>query len=450
MHYNDYSMKRNFLLLSLFFFFVTSLAWSQDFLSDPSVRVKGVTYLISENRSIRAGLTREPALKKFYDINVGDYFESREELEKKLELVTRNLNTQQIYKDISYEVSYWYEKSFFNPSQLTAHITIAVEDSLSLYLFPFALYDSNLGMVFGGNFSYDNVLGTLTNLSISGYGGTETWQVGGVWESVPLGRLKGDFSLYCQQERTRRVDDDDKTVLEYTNLLLDTFMKIDYPLAYGWKVSFQPQISFPFNYDLVSWDPFYGREEFDTLVPRTSLSIKESLVYANILWEENFRIGLEGSASLEMESYVDEWEPVHSVEGSVSAFYRPLSFLGMGHHVSAFYVFNGIREGAGSYMRGVLDHLMYGEWGVYLNNNVDVRAISLAPVVEIHCYPLIDFGLVCNSSTPYEAYDYRLAAGFGITFFPLFLQSLQLNVEAGYDLFNKGRPEITFKSELFF
>ena len=313
---------------------------------------------------------------------MGDIYSSAEELERTLDNITRKLNSQKIFQEINWEVSYWREDfPLLSRENLGAYITITVKDTLSLYLLPTVMYDSNLGMVYGGSFNYDNVLGTLTNLSLRGYGGTSTWRAGGTWEKVPLELFRGDFSLFCEQVRTQRVDDQDRTVLEYTNLLLDFNVRIDVPLDYGWSISIQPGAYLPFNYELVSWDPGYGRDEFDNLTPQTTGFLKWGGAYSNVYWEENFRRGIGGDVSLTWEGFLDEWKFEKSLDCSFSTFYRPLPFLGLGHHFSAFYVFDGIRDEAGLYIRGVLDHLMYGEWGLFLNNNVDIRAFAIPPVV---------------------------------------------------------------------
>ncbi len=437
-------------LLAGFLILVLTSLFAREEGKENPVRIGEVTFLIAQNEGRRAGITREPALRRFYNLNVGDIYDSAEALERRIDTVTRELNSRQVFKTILYNVQYWKE-DFLTPGEdLTAHITIAVEDSFSLYLLPYVLYDSNLGMVYGGNFVYDNAFGTLTNVNLRGYGGQTSWRGGGMWENVPLGQIKGDLSLFCEQERTRRVDDGDHTVLEYTNLLLDFYLGVEIPLAGNWALTLRPGAYLPFNFDLVSYDPGYGKDEFDSLDPVTFGFLEGGVNYSNVYWEENYRIGLSGELLWTMEGPLNERDVTNSLDGFFSGFYRLLPFLGMGHHLSAFYVFNGTREGAARYMRGVLDHLMYGEWGVFINNNVDFRAFTVPPFLELHAYPLIDGGIVYNSQTPFDAYDARLAAGFGITLFPLFLQSLQLNVEVGFDLMKEGKSEVSFKSELFF
>jgi hypothetical protein len=415
------------------------------------VRVAGIKYLIANQGSRRVGITRESALRKYYRLNVGDVFDSTEDLEKKLESVTQSLNTEKVFKEISYEVSYWKEDTPLMASEnLGAHITIYVEDSASLYLYPTAAYDSNLGTVYGGNLTYNNVLGTLSNLTLKGYGGTDSWEAGGTWENIALGFVRGDASVFCEEVTTKRVDDDDSTVLEYTNLLLDAYFQVDFPVSYNWVLSFRPGVYYYFNYDLVSYDDDYGRDEYDDLSTSTSGFLEYGATYTDYFWEENFRKGIEGELLLTYEGTLSEWDPTISVDGGFSLFYRPVSFLGMAHHVSAFYVVDDIREEAGQYIRGVYDYIMYGEWGIFLNNNIEMRAFTIPPVLEMHGYPLLDMGLVYNEDTTYDSYDFRLTAGFGITLFPLFLQSFQLNIEVGYDLLNDAEAEVSIKSELFF
>lgn len=439
-------------LLSLFTFLLISSLFGQESGGVQEVRVGGINFFIGEEEEQRAGLTREKALRKFFQMKIGDVYESPEKLEKELERITQDLNSQQVFKEISFEVSYWKENlPLFPRESLGAHISIHVEDSFSLYLLPSVTYDSNLGMLYGGNFAYNNAFGTLTNFNLKGYGGTETWKVGGTWENVPIHLFRADLALSCEEVTTRRVDDNDNTVLEYSNLLLDFNMRVDFPIVGGWELLVKPGIYLPFNYELDYYDDDYGRGEFDELATVSTGTFTWGISHTDYFWEENFRVGIESELAMTLEGDLSsDWEPLLSLEAGSSAFYRPLPFLGMGHHVSGFYVVDGIREEAGVYIRGVLDYLMYGEWGIFLNNNIDVRAFTIPPVLELHVYPLFDLGMVYNDNTPYDPYDYRMTAGFGLTLFPLFLQSLQMNIEYGYDLINKGTPELTIKSELFF
>jgi hypothetical protein len=414
------------------------------------VRLGELNFHIARSRDWLAGVTREPALRKYYGMRVGDTYVSPEELESWLEEVTRGLNSRQVFKDISYDIRYWYEENLNQEKILTAHVDISVQDSFSLYLLPFALYDSNLGVLYGGRFAYDNAFGRLTDISLRGYTGETTWRAGGTWENVPLGPIEGNFSLFCNQNRTIRVDDYDNRVLEYTNLRLDFYMAVQVPLIGNWSLSFMPGAYLPFSRNLVYSDPAYGREEFDSLDPVTNGFMEWGILYDSVYWEENFRRGVSGGLRLRTEGPVGEADLSNALDAVMSGFYRPLPYLGLAHHLSFFYIFNGVRNDAARHIRGVLDHLMYGEWGIFLNNNIDVRAFTIPPFLEMHVYPLLDGGFVYNSTTPFEPYDMRLAAGFGITLFPLFLQSLRLNMEVGYDLIKKGESEITIKSELFF
>ena len=438
-------------ILSLFVLLIAAAGlFSQEADYEGPVRLGELIFHIARSREWQAGVTREPALRKYYGLKVGDIFEEPDELEHRLEEVTRSLNSRQVFKDISYDIQYWYEETLGKDRVLTAHVEISVEDSFSLYLLPFALYDSNLGVLYGGRFAYDNAFGSLTDISLQGYAGETTWRAGGTWENIPLGPLEGDFSLFCNQDRIIRVDDYDNPVLEYTNLRLDFYMAAQVPLIGNWSLSFMPGAYLPFSRNLVYFDPSYGREEFDSLEPVTYGFMEWGITYDNVSWEENFRRGVTGEVKLRTEGPLGEADITNSLDGVLSGFYQPLPFLGLGHHLSSFYIFNGIRNDAARHIRGVLDHLMYGEWGLFLNNNIDIRAFRIPPYVEMHVYPFLDGGIVHNSTTPFDPYDRRLAAGFGITLFPLFLQSLRLNMEVGYDLIKEGKSEITLKSELFF
>jgi hypothetical protein len=442
----------------LFILFASPSLFSQDSLISSPVKVGNIEWNIAQRENWKAGITREPALRRYYNISLGSYYESKEKLEALLDITTRDLNAQQIYSEISYEVEY-YEDDILafsstqnerqNPIQI-AHITISVKDAFSLYLLPYVLYDSNLGTVFGGNFSYNNVLGTLTNLDINGYWGMETWKVGGQWENVSLGLMRGDLILFDEFITTKRVDDQDQTVLEYSNMILDFSLVLKFPLGKGFTLSLKPGINLPYNYELISYDPDYGRDEFDNREIITSVSLAGGISYSSVYWEEQFRKGLEGELILTGKGPGSNESIMLACDGSASLFYRTFSFLGLGHNISAFYIFDGNRNNAGRYIRGVLDHLMFGNLGFFLNNNVDFRAFIIPPLVDVHLYPLLDLAYVYNSDTPYDPHDFRMTAGFGLTIYPLFLQSLQLNIEAGFDLKRGSKNEITFKSELFF
>lgn len=422
------------------------------------VLVERIEWNIADRDRWRAGITREPALRKYFDIKEGEFFDSTGKLEQKVALTVKSLNLKNIYKEIDYEITYRDRDEFFDmglPREyggaLLAHITVSVQDSFSLYLLPYYLYDSNLGSIWGGNFKYNNAFGSLTNLQVQGYLGDDNWKIGGVWENVFLGGLRGDVSLFSVQNKVKRVNDRDETVLHYTYSVLDLFLHLEFPLERGFSLSLEPGAYLPFHFRLRSYDPDYGRREFDNLEIITSGYARLGGHYTNLFWEEQFRRGVKGDLLFSAEGPGEDESLTLSLDGSVSLFYRtPLSFVGMGHQLKGFYLFNGLREGAADSIRGILDHLMYGEGGIFLNNNLDIRAFKIPPVLDVHVYPLLDLGYVYNSRTPFDPHDFRMTAGFGIVLFPLFLQSLQLNLEIGYDLDDRSKSELTMQSSLFF
>lgn len=434
-------MRSSFVILFLLF---TLPLFSQEELPVKIVSIQWV--LKNYEEAGGAGFTRETALYRAFRINEGDLYDNDKQLERRLQIGKKELESRQLYKYISVEV-YYVERD----GVLEASVFVYIVDRWNMVIFPRASYDTNLGMQYGGRIQYKNVLGSLVDLDILGYWSKDQWDITTEISNLDLLFFQGNFFYSQHFENVYRYDNEEVLETHFSFQTSEWKIKIDFPITPGLEYYIMPGILVTHSFDIyedftgLTLKDLEGEESF------VAAAFQHGAIYDQIQWDGTMRSGYSLSLDNRFEIPLENEIPQIDLDWSINGYSHLENFMGFSASLSGFRTFNGIRNNAGLKLRGIQDNLVYGEWGLFLNTAVESRSIHLPPVVDIHLQPFLDWGYTVSPGEGLEEVDnFFMTGGFSLVIFPLPFKSLQISLILGYDLLEPSPYEFGIYTGLFF
>lgn len=329
-------------------------------------------------------------------------------------------------------------------------LNIFLDDAWGLIPFGMPKFDSETGARMSLKLFWFNSLGTLTDTTFSGGFNVgrnqlteefelQTWDAGVSVSDIYLFDRYFDFSFKHALERASK--DEKKWSLYNTSMSVGTTFYPYQDLAYSPSIS----ISTKYGYEPVE----KTIEDKDIIKNPFTVSYSHGLGRSNINWIGNFRdgysYGIGNSLSLIIKD--DELRPTTSF--SINGKYfkvMPNLPLAVATKLVGEVSINDEMLGLGSNVRGVTSGDLYGNWGLYMNNNLYVSVIKLKGVAEAIWGPFLDIGRTDN-------HDFKYGAGADFILYVDKLKSMVARGTIGWDLskdISLGNAQITITSSLFF
>ena len=443
-----------------FLLFPAAPSFAQEGSEEPAFVITSVQYEID-------GRTRKWALREVVELQEGQEFGSRAELEEHLSRQYQNLINQRQLQ--SARVDYEIVEGESDPAGV--RVSVEAEDTWNIIVLPYFKYDSNDGLLLSLRGRDYNFFGTLQELSIDldylrTVDETNEWTIAADF-SLPFNMLERRWRWTFEEEFV--LENDDVDFSTSTGIGYD-FEMWDNPWEVGVKQGYQLYTGAKANEegdDYFLTNTAYLNGDIGTPIPAGPMGyfhyIPETSVYVNYAFDEtltrdrrgtfytfdhalkaggydwlgNFRNGLEvsiGNANA-YSFYRYDWES--NVNGSAKG-WLALDPFGLSARTTGFYYFDGVPEdqddGAED-IRGVLDDEMVGDLGLFLNTDVALKVWTLEPIFEMQWALFFDVAYVTNTEGSFdEDNDLRYGAGIEIIGFPLFARSLYLRGSLGFDL----------------
>ncbi len=326
-------------------------------------------------------------------------------------------------------------------------VSIRLVDSFSIYPRPVLKYASDSGLKLGLKVEYFNAFGTLTDQFLEGY--WSPYEIKGRYEvqHIPVGpiHLNAVFEQYYGS--TRYGNPHGETIAEYKNMYSMGTILADVPLglASSWSYRFEPVVKGQYGYEFVQSHPSIPDNAF--IDEGFAAGFNHGFFSDQVQWVGNFRKGLKVLVMNNNLWYTETGRADSFLEYDVYG-YRPLApWVEVSGRFGGFYAFSGIRDNAGDRLRGVVDYMTYGQWGVFAAAQVNFRVIPSFGFVEVQIRPFADVGYVRSDQWNPGAESWEYCAGSTFIFNLDALPSLLLNMEFGWD-FKRNLPEILLDTKL--
>ncbi len=209
----------------------------------------------------------------------------------------------------------------------------------------------------------------------------------------------------------------------YYQTTLGTTFSFDLPGRWSYKV--KPYFDMRYAYeDKAGWGN-YNTEPF-------AFAASHGGGWGRVNWHENLRNGqnysLEHTVKFIFDTDTGERKVANEFD-AISKWYKTIgSMLDFYSRVGGFYIINNQRSGVGSYLRGIDDSLMSGDWGVYLNATLAFQFWRLPGIWDAQIHPFFDIGIADDSSTSTDINDLKYSAGVDLV---LYLDALPTLVARG-------------------
>ena len=399
-------------------------------------KIQSVNYQID-------GIVRYTALNAFLDWDMQDIFNDRISLEVYLREQKQKLINKKVFKSVKIDYSILDDSSGYN----ALNVLVSLEEAWNIYPIPIYTYDTNYGMITGLNIYYRNFLGTLTDLSVTGYYSPLKSELTSAIEGMRVGTFDMDFRFSQRWETIRAVNEEGELNLQYSYIktIFDTDFQFDLLGFLDYTVT--PIIYFPYSYDFkineTGKDNRYFQER--GIIP----AISQKIAYDHVNWIGNLRQGI----TVSLESGINYQSTNHEAalwnDGILTTYmYTPV--FNYNSRVSGFYFFNGYREKSGDRLRGILDYKLTGNRGFYWNQNFVIPVIQIPYIMDFHFSPFLDIGYVGDTNELFYRDDMHFTTGFSATIFPYPIPNVQINLDLGVNMNDFNERELSISSVLYF
>ena len=425
-------MKRPAALLFILFISLLPLM-SQ---SRERYKISGIVYYID-------GKVRESSLNAVLDWDKTNIFHSRRDLESYIREKKKLLIDKRYFKSVIMD----YEIIDTGLGYSSAEILVRLSTAWNLYPIPIYTYDSNYGTATGLNIYYNNFLGTLTNLAVTGYYSPGKSEFSSSLEGVRIGSFELNLSLSQSWEEVKSIGEDDNINLQYRYAKTVFDIGFLFPIIQNLNYMVTPTLYYPFAYDIEINDTDEEDDAYiiDGLIP----SFSHMLQFDHVNWVGNLRQGFSVSLENGVDYFSVSKEYFIWVDGILKT-YVNTPVMNYNSRVSSFYYRNGYREKSGDRLRGILDYKLTGTWGWFWNQNFVFPVVKVPLFFDLHLSPFADMGYVSDSSRTFKRDDMLYTAGVSFSVFPAPLPSVQINVDYGINLQDSSESEILISSVLYF
>ena len=413
------------LLTAWLFFFLALPAFSDE------VHISEITVEIS------GGNTREPAVRRWLEIQENDVFESDAALADAAERDVQELVNLRIFKSVDFSI-------VRESGGSGRHLIITIQDAPTFVPVPMVLYDSNLG---GVQILYvqiwDNMFGTLADwfsMSILTLrnGDEGKWETGPFYFAPQVSNIKIGDQVYAIRLEQQRVESQRLSgsilVSDYRYDRSALFFSTEFRFGPDRRLRYALEPGAEFRY---GYRDYLGAGGF----PRRpwGVQLEQSFYYDSVDAVGNSRRGWRTGLTntLKLISEDGKVQPVVDISGEISPYitFDAKGILSYYARFSGMKVWGDTYELIGDEMRGIPDSTMDGDFALYLNQTLGIRIWRLPNVFDLQIHPFFDMGMTTGGTRDFEGWkDVRKSTGADILLFIEPVPNLAFRFTWGTDL----------------
>jgi len=368
------------------------------------------------------GITRENALRRNAEIQVGREFASLEEL--KAYLADRQQVIINLRVIATAEITYSEKGQADGVSLVEVHVY--TKDTWNILALPYLEYSSNTGIEMMIKARDYNFLGTMESLRANLYYYEQSGDFS-LSVTLPLNFPMLGLSWTLTPSQGLDILGDDPDDDYYLSNGLGLSSKVPTALIIGhYPVNFTFGVSSDINYTLDPDKPISESRRGITA------GFNHGLSNGRVDWKSNFRNGYSFSLgnTYEYNLYRETWSRAISFE---AIFHRAFSPFGFSSRFYTFYNLD-VDDEAGGPLRGILDKRMYGNLGLYVNTDLALKLWRWPKFFELQTGIFFDTGIAKAKEEAFDPEDCMFAGGMEVVVFPLFARSIYVRASFGLDL----------------
>ncbi len=445
-------------------FMIKRLLWICVILTLGSLACFGETpqkaHLVKEVLINVEGTTKTSALRAVIKIKENDKFSSGEKFLQDVERERQNLVNKRVFRYVNVRM----ELLDSGRNTLLWRLIFDVEDRWTFYPLIYPKFDSNTGLKLGTKLFYDNAFGTMTDIFLGigiNFGINKTteqlevgsWSINPKWENIRIGSLLLSLGFLQAYDYEKFESGSKDTEFHYSYYesefsigssigIYKSLLKYDFGISMG--------VKYLYNNFLTTKN--YKEEPIN-------LGWQHALSLGHIDWKGNFRHGQQLTLQHGISPVFNNQSGEYFVTNFLNltgGIYRPFAgifnFYGL---ASAFVSFNRKNYSVGTYLRGVSNYSMSGDWGFYFNTSIGIRFWRLKKVWDAQVHPFFDIGMASPYGGPDINRDLRYGAGLDFVLFLDKVPNLVARGMIGVDLSrhewnNLDKYEFTITSSLHY
>ncbi|MGL1890166.1 MAG: hypothetical protein OCD02_01000 [Spirochaetaceae bacterium] len=374
------------------------------------------------------------------DLNRGLTFKTLEEIKTFEETVKQEIENLRIYEEFSVE-------TIITGNSVV--LLVYLDEAWGLIPFGYPKYDSEEGGRIGMKLYWYNSLGTLTdtlfqggvNIGLNSDDDLElqTWDAQVGVSDILINSRYYDF--HYKQELDRESKDDEEWSFYSSKVKIGTTFELFGILNYSPKISLESRYAYkPVDESIL---------EEDIIENPITLSYTHGFSKDTVNWVGNFRDGYKyGIGNSIHMLYTDEGDLKPATDFTLfGAYYKAFgtSPISISSKLTGTISINNELLGLGSKVRGVDSGDLYGDMGLFSNNNIYIRVIKIENFAEAIFAPHFDMGITDNL-------DFKYGAGADFILYVDKLKSLVARGSVSWDLtdFDVTDFKLDITSSLFF
>ena len=380
-----------------------------------------------------SGKTGEEALRRYVGLEIGDSFDSEEAFVAAVEDKKQILINYRVFDSVELERRILRQ----DDSTVEWALTYAVVDAMTLTPIPYPKYSSSSGFRLAIRTDYYNAFGSMTDIElntginiqkneVTDKTELSEWNVTADWSGYRLNDwLKLSFGFEESLNQSKFTSGLPATQYYFSYYKTTFSTKFQFDLPGKWSYFVKPFFDMRYGYeDKASW----GNMNREPL----AFAATHGGSWGRVNWHENLRDGQSYSLQHTVKFIFDSETGNRKVANefdAVSTWYWEFGgLLDFYPRVGAFYIVNNQRSAVGSYLRGVDDSSMSGDWGVYCNATLAFQFWRLPGVWDAQIHPFFDIGIAGDSSASTDINQLKYGAGVDLV---LYLDALPTLVARG-------------------
>lgn len=457
-----YSVIKRGMLLLLIFLCAGAIGLWADTIEETS---GGTQYEIDKIEYEIKGYTRKSVLIHYLQIEKGETFESREELEAYIADKLQLIENQRTLAEGSINPTF-HEKAD-EPGKVYVDLNVTVSDTWNYLVLPYFRYDSNEGLLLSLRGRNYNFLGGMEKLEVN-----FDYLKSGVDEHEYS--LNGEFAVPFYWWGYEWMFDFEEDVVinpeEPTYFYSRAGLSLDIPTSFlTWQAGVDQEYylnedgeddpdtwylttagrfgtSIPLGFELPGFtEVHYSPAAISSVSYKPGAGISEEragvelggvhgISTGRIDWKGNFRSGAELSVSQDARWNFEKEQWYSDFEAELQV-HETLGFMGISSRLTGFYKYQGEKNDAGDEIRGILDRRIDGNGAIFGNFDFPFKMWIwfLDRWFEGHLSPFFDFAMVhpADSGGEWERPWY----GTGLEAFAYFkkARSIYLRMSVGVD-----------------
>ena len=379
------------------------------------------------------GGTRENALRSYVDLEVGDSFGSEEEFIAAIEDKRQILVNYRVFDSVELE------KRMIRQDETTVEwaVRYSVVDSWTFTPIPYPKYSTSSGFRLAVRTDYYNAFGSMTDIQLntginiqknelSDKTELSEWNVTAEWANVRFNdwlKMTLGFEESLNQDKFTSGEPSTQFFYSFYKTTVSTDFQFDLPGK--WSYHMKPYFDMRYSYkDKAEWGNF-SEEPF-------AFAATHGGGWGRVNWHENLRDGqsysLEHTLKFIFDTNTGDRKVVNEFDATSKWYWEFGEMFSFYPRVGAFYIVNNRRSGAGSYLRGIDDSLMSGDWGAYCNVSLAFQFWRLPGVWDAQVHPFFDIGIAGDTSESTDIDQLKYSAGVDLA---LYLDALPTLVARG-------------------